>query len=355
MMTAKSLEKTLSNKHRLSFEKNGEFKILFLSDMHYYAHGGDPLTLEAVQKIVADTEPDLVLWAGDGPSGAEDKKDLMRVISLFAEPMESRGIPWAIAHGNHAPVTCYDMSVKQVQTVFEREFDYCLSKHVKGIHGYSNYVLPIYSSKEPDRIALNVFSLDTGCDMSDFNKGTLVKDVNIHKDCRLKNAYVRPTANNFDVIRFDQLSWYWKVSEAVEKYNGKTPAIMFTHCPPHETRLIMDNPERTEMTGEFGEEVKTGPINSGLFSAIVQRGDVIGLYYGHNHNNTAEGRLCGVRMGYVGCIGTNGYGLKGKTPAEVNRLRGARLLTFSENDIFNYSSQFLFASDYVNYSDQPIE
>jgi len=352
MMTAKSLEKTLKNKHKLSFKENGEYKILFLSDIHYYAHGGDLRALEAVQKVVGDVMPDLVLWAGDGPCGAESKADLIRVMTMFSEPMESRGIPWAVAHGNHAPITCHGMSVKEVQNVFEKQFSYCVSKHVKGIHGYSNFVLPIYSSKDPDRIALNVFSLDSGCDMSDINEGSLIPNVNILEDVKFKNAYVRPTAHNFDIVRFDQLAWYWKVSEAVEKLNGKTPAIMFMHCPPHEAKLIQENPEKTEMTGEFDERIRTGPINSGLFATILQRGDVIGLYYGHNHNNTAEGKLCGIRMGYVGSIGTNGYGVKKvDTYAEINSLRGARVLTFREDDILNYSSEFLYAHNYVEYTE----
>ena len=108
----------------------------------------------------------------------------------------------------------------------------------------------------------------------------------------------------------------------------------------------------TEMVGKFDEKIRTGPINSGLFATILQRGDVIGLYYGHNHNNTAEGKLCGIRMGYVGSIGTNGYGVqKVNTYAEINSLRGARVLTFREDDILNYSSEFLYAHNYVEYTD----
>ncbi|MBO4220357.1 MAG: metallophosphoesterase [Clostridia bacterium] len=347
-MTENKLRETLKTKKPIAFKKDGTFRILFFSDIHCFLDGGDMRSLDAMEGMIEDKSPDLVLWAGDGPAGAKTRDDLIKLIKVFSLPMESRGIPWAITNGNHASATCRDLSLDEIEEVFENCFDFCVTKHVEGIHGNTNYVLPVYSSKEPSRIALNVFSLDTGNDMSDIDAVRIVKG-RICSDVIKRALPVGVTAHNYDIIRFDQLAWYWDVSSSVEKINGKTPAIMFTHCCPHEAKIIRENPEETKMVGNFTESIRTGPLNSGVFATVVERGDVIGFYFGHNHNNTAEGTYCGIRMGYVGSVGYEGYGVSGHTDAEKNKHRGARLLSFTEEDILNYSSEYLFSSDYVKH------
>jgi len=348
MMTKTKLDKTLKTKIPLSFRADGKYKILFFSDIHCYP-GCPTRVLDAMERMVEDKQPDLVLWAGDGPQGCKTRKELVDLIGQFSSPMEKRGIPWAMTNGNHATRTCYPLTVMQVERVYEK-FEYCLNSHVKGIHGYTNYVLPIYSANAPEKIALNVFSLDTGTDMSDIDEGRFVES-NINTEIKMPNPPMGITAHNFDIIRFDQLSWYWDVSTGVEKHYGKAPAIMFTHCCPHEMKVIQENPEETGAEGRLEERIRTGPINSGVFATVLERGDVIGFYFGHNHNNTGEGKFCGIRMGYVGSVGYYGYGMKGTTDAEKNRFRGARLLTFDESDIANYTSEFMYNADYVEHLD----
>ncbi|MBO4219486.1 MAG: metallophosphoesterase [Clostridia bacterium] len=339
-----ALKEQLDTKVKLNFSREGSFRILLFSDIQC-SRNGDPRIKEAMEKIVCDKSPDLVLWGGDNPFGAGTEEEFIELISFFSEPMEKRGIPWALTYGNHDDAMLKSASVDRAQQIMESEFPYFVSKHTDGIHGVSNYVLPVYASDGSGRIALNVFSLDTGRRISEMN-GEGVLRADIRSSVRLENP-VMGLDNGFDIIRFDQLKWYWDTSEMIEKANGKTPAIMLTHYCPHETVAIRDNPEATGMTGEFSESISPGPLNCGLFATVLERGDVMGIYFGHNHRNSAEGRYCGVRLGYIGSIGFDAYGFKRDFDSVKNRLRGARLLTFDEKDIENYTSEYIMASDYV--------
>jgi len=339
-----ALKNTLKTKMPLKFSDDGKFKVLLFSDIQC-VEDGDIRTLEAIEKIVADKQPDLVLWGGDNPHSAPDKESFVRMISKFAGPMESRNIPWAVVYGNHDDAMCLSMSLDEVEQVLENEFPCCVTKHTEGIHGVSNYVLPVYSSNDGEKIALNVFALDTGRTLRELNRDTDIS-VDIVESIKLPNP-VMGLRNSFGMIRFDQLMWYWNTSCEIERENGKTPAIMLAHYGPHENIAIRENPEETEMVGEFTERISPASINCGLFSTVLQRGDVMGIYYGHNHRNNAEGKYCGIRLGYIGCIGYDAYGFKSDTDSGHNRLRGARLLTFDEADVKNYSSEYILASDYV--------
>ncbi|MBQ2826986.1 MAG: metallophosphoesterase [Clostridia bacterium] len=349
MITSESLKKTLGTKIPLNFGSDGKFRVLLFSDIQC-EENGDPRTLEAMEKIVADKMPDLVLWGGDNPHSAPDRESFLRMIGKFAGPMESRNIPWALTYGNHDDVMCTEMTVAEVEKTLEEEFPCCVSKTVEGIHGVSNYVLPVYSAGDKEKIALNIFSLDTGRKLRDLHLDCDLKVENIREAVKLEEAPLG-LRNGFDIIRFDQLMWYWNTSSEIEKENGKTPAIMLTHYCPHEHIAVKKNPEATEMTGEFPESISPGAINPGLFATVLQRGDVMGMYFGHNHRNSAEGKYCGIRLGYIGCIGFDAYGFKSDLDSERHRLRGARLLTFDESDIENYTSEFILASDYIEFRD----
>ena len=102
--------------------------------------------------------------------------------------------------------------------------------------------------------------------------------------------------------------------------------------------------ERHSIVGERNEEECPGPINSGMFSAILDRGDVLGVFCGHDHVNTYMGNYYGVLLGYAGNTGFGTYGLSG---AERNRLRGARVFNLDENteDVL-VQTHLVFAKDY---------
>ena len=65
------------------------------------------------------------------------------------------------------------------------------------------------------------------------------------------------------------------------------------------------------IVGERNEDECPGPVNSGLFSAMLERGDVKGVFCGHDHVNTYCGNYYGILLGYAGNAGFGTYGLSG--------------------------------------------
>jgi hypothetical protein len=64
-------------------------------------------------------------------------------------------------------------------------------------------------------------------------------------------------------------------------------------------------------------------VNSGLFAAFVERGDVVGAFCGHDHLNDYEATLHGIRLVYGRATGHGGYGRAGFP-------RGARIIELRE-------------------------
>ncbi|WP_202798997.1 hypothetical protein [Saccharopolyspora spinosa] len=113
---------------------------------------------------------------------------------------------------------------------------------------------------------------------------------------------------------------------------------------------------RHGIVGERNEAECPGPFNSGMFNAILTRGDVKGVFCGHDHVNTYHSNYYGVLLGYAGSTGFGTYGLSG---AERNRLRGARVYTLNENTENVLDSTYMvFAKDYgidLTANDQSID
>ena len=57
------------------------------------------------------------------------------------------------------------------------------------------------------------------------------------------------------------------------------------------------------MYGEKREAVCCSELNSGLFMACLERGDVKGIFCGHEHMNAYHGKYCGITLGYDSCVG----------------------------------------------------
>ena len=96
------------------------------------------------------------------------------------------------------------------------------------------------------------------------------------------------------------------------------------HIPPWEFQYIVDNPIVTKCTVSTKEIMKIGMLNSGLFSTILQRKDIICIACGHSHNDCFEGTFCNVKMCLDACAGYSPYG--------TDDLRGGRIFEINEND-----------------------
>ncbi len=335
----KEVARLLDLKHTLRFNQNGKFKIVIFADIQdKYPLNAD--TLDYMNKILDKEKPDLVLLGGDNHCGGLNAESLLKTyLTAMCEPMESRKIPWAQIYGNHVEGgynnNIYDKfgapSKERQQELFEA-FPYNVSKG-GDVYGQGNYVLPILRS-DSDKIAFNVFGLDTHSYLNENPGGQTFED----KALLPRPIYGGLEGSTYETVHFDQIRWYWKTSVALEKYNGsKIPAMMYFHIALNEWNYIAKNPTQTGMVGENREGVWPSELNSGLFQACYERGDVKGMFVGHCHRNDFVGEYMGIMMGFTPTIGSYNY-------YDADN-RGARVIEINQNDAFNFTTRMVYTKD----------
>ncbi len=327
-------------RHPLRFRRDGGYRILMMSDSHLKA-GREERTLRAMETLIDRTGPDLVLLNGDNVSAFADLDSFRALLARLVSPMERRGIPWAHVFGNHDQTPEVPKAVQE--EVYE-SYPWCVSgAGPKELPGCGNYFLPILDDR--DEPVFGVWGLDS---QQDFRTQTVPLSYpgDLYWDVLMPGPVM--AGSDYDLIRFEQVMWYWNTSVALEKHCGRRiPSLMMFHIPLIEFRAMLLNAHRTGLRGEYNERLSTSEIDSGLFAAVFQRGDVRAIFCGHDHINTFDGIYCGIRMGYDGSIGYEGYGTRDNDPGgDRERLRGGRIFDLSRADPWSIRTEMVFVKDF---------
>lgn len=297
------------------------FRILELSDIQERADF-DRRTAESIDYLLDTQRPDLVMLGGDNCFGPDirTKEELTRFLDRLASFMEKRATPWAHIFGNHDhDVRC--VSAAELQAMYEA-YPHCISRHSEGMHGVTNYYLDILDAQ--DAPAFRIWCLDTNGALADsalnarFGAGGL------------RAAAVLPVmpgnVDRYDIVYFDQLVWYDAASRALEADAGRLiPSMMFCHIAPEELSLAIANPKHCALRGGATERLAPAALNSGLFSLLVQRGDVGTLACAHTHKDSFQARYCGIQVCFDACAGYTCYGLaqeRGGRVFDIDRRTG---------------------------------
>ena len=325
----------------LHFRPDGGFRILLMSDAHQRPYEDDR-SIRAMDALITRTCPDLVILGGDNVGGCAEKAAFEETLTRLVQPMESRKIPWAHIFGNHdrTPV----LSKAYQETVYE-SFPHCVSmRSPADVPGEANWFLPVCDMQ--DRPVFGIWGLDSHQDFT----GPAAPLPGCPEGGReLLLPQRLQSRSDDDFIRWEQIAWYVRLSgEHEAKYGGRIPSLMVLHIPLPEYREILLNPVETDMRGECHEGVSSSEVNSGLFAAALQRGDVCLIFSGHDHVNTFDGVYGGIRMGYDGSIGYHGYGLKdAAAPENVHRLRGGRIFDLRITDPWHPTTEMVLVGDAV--------
>lgn len=236
------------------YRPDGKFKILQLTDTHYVA--GDKRSERALANVIEmlDTEkPDLVIHTGDiifGNPAARSAREIL-------QPIADRGIPFAVALGNHD--SDFELTRNEMFEVIRAVPGNINTPAREGLYGCSNDVISLSSSKGVER----VFYL--------FDSGSYI-------DYRGEKGY--------DYIRHSQIGWYRNHSEAFTQANGgkPVPSIAFFHIPVREYNDGVRDTGRN-MLGYFAEEPCSSKYNSGLVANFKELGDVEAIVCGHDHDD----------------------------------------------------------------------
>ena len=277
----------------LRFNDKGTFKIVQLTDTHWYdGRGDDQRTEQLIGEIVAFEKPDLIVLTGDVISGkdadsASAQRDILTKVA-------SHRVPWALVFGNHDDEgSCTREQLWEIAASIPYS---CCPATVANLSGVSNYVLTVDSAKT-SRPAYVLVMLDS-------NGYSPEKEI-----------------EGYGWIMPDQIEWFRQCSDRYRTGEGGTlPALAFYHIPVPEYATIW---EHGLCVGEKNEDVCSASINSGFFAAALEQNNVRGMFVGHDHVNDYEGQIAGVRFCYGRKTGFRSYSRDGFA-------KGARVIELTE-------------------------
>ncbi len=277
----------------LKFNDDHKFKIVQFTDVHYISGRVESaVSIELINEVLDAEKPDLVVFTGDVVWGQPSRQILDEVF----EPVVDRKIPWAYIFGNHDDE--FEMSRSEIMDYATLK-PYCLAQAGdKSIGGVGNYIFEIKGTNDNKTQAL-LYLMDS------------------HAYSKVKGV------GGYDWFTFDQIQWYRNQSKAYTKSNEGTPypALAFFHIPLAEYPLM--SADSTKIIGTKGEGECNGRLNSGMFTAMREAGDVMGTFVGHDHDNDYIGNYFDIYLAYGRYSG-------GKTVYNNLGLNGCRIIELQE-------------------------
>ena len=369
------------NPEPLRFRDDGTFRIMQITDTQD-DHLIDFRTPELIRRAIEVEQPDLVVCSGDCITGGQigSDQEVRDAIDAVFMPIEEAGVPFIVAFGNHDE----DAHVRGDAPNMDEQgqLDYYRNTFTCNINrpdnprvtGEGDMVTFVYGARRKwpwsDRFdAEGPGSEDFATQdfaTQGFSQSLLRRlepklaiwaiDSGRYAPNPIAGQPIGYNDNGWDWIRQDQVDWYRETSEKIERrFRRKIPGIMFFHIPLFEFETMWtvdqgmfpsrDRPNaqppvdegRYKVEEERHECVCTGPFNSGLYAAAQERGDILGMFVGHDHINSYVGNFHGILLGYAASSGFGPYGFGGE---ERNRLRGVRIHDFHEDDVEGYVQNF---------------
>ena len=320
----------------LQFGEDGKFRIMQISDIQDYF----PMkiaTKTVLKKVLAEYPVDLIVLTGDNIASTSVVKPYAALaINEFMSIFEKLGTPVVMVYGNHDDESTTADKAYQM-SVYERYkcFIGCAGEDF-GESNLGTYYVPIYSSADKNVMVNNIWMIDSG-------------NYNNENDL-----------GGYGCVTKKQIDWYKSTSEKLERENGKKiPSLMFQHIVVPEIWDALDEHDE-KVDGSVGHDGKyyTLPEGSkgvlgetpcppnytnGQFDAVLERGDVMAMFFGHDHVNSYEISYQGVDL-----VNTPGIGFRSYNSEE----EGVRLITLDENSPETYETETVTYFDLFDRDDE---
>jgi len=276
----------------LKFNSDKTFKIVQFTDVHYVAgKDASKYSLDMIKATLDAEKPNMVVLTGDIVVGSPTKKGWDEVLA----PLIERKIPYMVTFGNHD-----DESEMRRHEVAEYVVTkpYLINKRsiVNEVRGYLNYSIAIKGSDGKD--------------------GAIVYAMDSH-------AYsTNPKVKGYGWFAPSQVDWFLKESQKYKVGRQDTlPALAFFHIPLPEYTTAFNDMKNKRVGVRYEAECPPA-INSGMFSAMLNSGDVMGTFVGHDHVNDYLVNYYGIALTY-GCF-------SGSANTYQRKKNGARIITLFE-------------------------
>ena len=321
-------------KDALRFGDDGKFSIMHVTDTHL-----DFDNVEASVWLIAQAcdkeNPDLVVITGDNVDNMDNADDTKALIDKLMGVFEERNIPVAVTFGNHDSEKGA-MSREELMAYYNT---YSVSLSVddgEALTGCGTYNLPVMSS-DGTEIKFNVWVFDSG-DYDEEGYYSYVREDQIEwykeKSAELKNLNGGETVYS---LAFQHII-VAEVYDALKKVD-RSGMFIFEHVR-NEGDYYMFDPENVNY-GTLNEHPCPGKQNAGQFDAMVETGDVLAIFSGHDHTNAFGVRYKGVDI--VNSLSTRYNG------DAFSSQYGYRMLEIDENDTSRYTSRVVHWYDMITF------
>ena len=314
----------------MRFNGDGKFTIMQIADTQEIPEVS-PDTLRLIEAALDRARPDLVVFTGDqikGDSfkfkGRDSAERVKKCIESLISPLKKRSVPFALTFGNHDE----QAMPKEEQLEIYRGAGDCVNP-ASGAPNPGTFNITV-SGKGSENPVFNLYIIDSGGGAS---------------------------GGWAEAVGEDITGWYRETREALfERTGSYVPSLVFQHIPvpeyydalkrvdkkhkgavrayrTHKNEYYVLN-ENTKGPGDFfGESPAIPDNNCGQFDALREKGEVLGIWVGHDHINSYKTKLRGIDLGYTQGCGFNIYGPGIK--------RGVRVFELDENDPRNYKTHTL--------------
>ncbi|MCI2068211.1 MAG: metallophosphoesterase [Bacilli bacterium] len=241
------------NPYSLDLEYKPNFKILWLTDIHYGPEADTKSQEEFahLDKIIKDAEqPDLIIITGDSFRQANKSH-----VNEFFSFIDSYGIKWAFTFGNHDQETFQDSPDFISEEIAKCKNKVYYDNPKDNIYGKANYYINL---KSGGKTIYRLYLTDSN---ADFNGG-------------------------YDVIHEDQLKHMEQIAE-----NNKDSAVnlVFIHIPLFQFQSAWDGYKLGlyQGQGQNNETCCIPYIDNGAYQVFKKIG-IKACFAGHDHLNYAD-------------------------------------------------------------------
>ena len=277
--------------------RNGRFRIMQIADTQEIP-AVSPDTIKLISAAIDAEKPDLVVFTGDqikGYSsffkGKKGKENVVATLKALIKPLEERNVPFTMTFGNHDGEAALGNN---------EQFE---------IYKQSPMFVYADSASEED-------------------KGTFCLSVSDKFLVYLFDTHSKAEGGGYSGLNAQQIEWYRNTRDSFE---SPLPSLAFQHIPTpeyfdiikqvkrftkgcvraygdHKNEFYALDPRSRGLRDFMGESPAAPFTNSGEVDAFLEKGEVLGLYVGHDHNNSFVVNYKGIDLGYTQGAGFNVYG-----------------------------------------------
>lgn len=312
----------LNTARAIKFNSDGKLKIMHITDTHMEDENIN-YTLVLIARACDNEKPHIAIVTGDNVLNYDDSEKTKAYISRFMKIFSDRNIPVAITFGNHDSEVG-PMSRRELME-FYNTFDCSVTyDNGKELAENGTYNIPVLSS-DGKVMKYNLWVFDSG-DYDDKGHYGCVsaKDVEWYK--KKSDLITEENGKKIYSLAFQHII-VPEVYDVLKKVN-KHKLYSFSHMY-NKNDFYMFDPKQVNF-GTLNETPCCGFPNYGQFDAMVEKGDVLGIFTGHDHTNAFGVKCKGIDI--VNSLSTRFNGDRFST------MYGYRIIEVDENDTSRYTS-----------------